>query len=164
MPHNPSHRKTGCMTGISPCSNIIWIEILRFERGRGGHSVQIYTCLITGVYRSETLLQPFAHMPAVSCYNLLLDGLLQFYMVQLKTVLLLPDRVCSVLCVLAFQIVINTCVGVTEYPLCTFLATSQHSQPQVVIKTCSDKIFHLQRGSSLQWKFEFHHCITTYCK
>lgn len=114
------------MTGISSCSNMVWIEIVRFERGRGGHSVQKYTCLITLVYRSETLLQPFAHMPAVSCYNLLLDVLLRFYMVQLKTVLLLPDRVCSVSCILAFQIAINTCVGVTGYPLCMFLCTASH--------------------------------------
>jgi len=56
MPHNPPHRKTGCMTGVAPCSNFVRLEMVRFARGRAGCSAQIYTCLTAFIHRSETLL------------------------------------------------------------------------------------------------------------
>lgn len=70
-------------------------------------------------------------------------------------------RVCFVQCVLAFQIVINTRVGVTGHSLGTLLCTASH---KLLSRHVQIRFVICHRGSSLQWRLEVHHRLTTYNK
>lgn len=130
-------QKTGCVAGIEPSRSVIWIETLRFGRGRPGCSVQIYICLITLVYT-----------PVATCPH---DSNILFIFIPFAStlpgsvknkIITYRHRMCSVL-----NLGLSNCPrhpsGCSQ---ASFMHTFVHSQLQGVIKTHSDKVLNLPLG------------------
>lgn len=130
--YNPPHRKAGCMTGIAPHSNTVWVDTVRFGRSRAGCCVQIYIRLITLVYRPETLLQPVAHMPVGSLIFIPLASVLPGS--AESSITASRHGMCFGLCALIFPI----------FTAASFIQACSCAQlPQAVPKMCTDRVLRL---------------------